>query len=528
MSVTQLTDEEIVAKLKHLKELKEKYEEKEAGLTAQDLEVRAMCEASVINFSRHAWNILEPKSREMKTGWALDAMAEHLTAVTNGEINRLVISVPPGFMKSMMTKIFWPAWEWGPQKRPDIRYVTAAYADHLSMRDARKMKLVITSDWYQKLWPHVRLSSDQAQKSNFHNDANGFMLGTSVGGLGTGERGDRFICDDPNSVKDAESKLVRDGTNQWFLEVVPTRLNSEESAILVIQQRTNEDDVTGTILEKGLPYVHLSIPMEMDMGRKCTTSIGWEDPRTKEGELAWPERFPQHVVDELKNTLGVYASSAQLQQAPSPRGGGIIRREWWVLWEDIWFPPMELVVIAVDTAYSEKQEADFSAAVVLGVYRDQYDLPKIMLMSAWQERLGLNDLVLKLAATSKKYKADRLLIEAKASGISVGQEIKRMFGQEVFGVTMINPKGDKTARLQSVEPLFAAGMIFAPDKAYADMVIDQVTKFPKSKNDDLCDALSCGIRWLRDNGLMARREEREADLASRQQHRSPTEALYDI
>lgn len=537
----ELREQRLLKEIEEHNLLLEILHDQEAGITQEDRDIRAACESSIIDFARYSWNILEPRSREFKTGWVIDGIAEHLTAITDGEINRLLISVPPGFMKSMLTKIFWPAWEWGPCGLPETRYVTASYADHLSMRDARKMKMLITNPWFTRLWPHVILSSDQAQKANFHNTSNGFMLGTSVGGVGTGERGDRVIIDDPNSVKEAESKVVRESTNQWFLEVVPTRLNSEESSIMVIQQRTNEADVTGTILDNDLPYVHFSIPMEFEYGRKCSTVLGWEDPRKEEGELAWPERFPRNIVDELKKTLGPYATAAQLQQSPAPRGGGIIKREYWqpfVPGPDGFFPLMEMIIAVADTAYTEKEEADYSACVVMGVYRDNMDLPKIMIMGAWQERLALNALVNKLAATAKRFKVDRLIIENKATGISVEQEIRRLFQNDIFGLTLLNPKGDKIARLMAVEPLFAENIVYVPyikdsegniyPRDWVEMLISQVTSFPKSKNDDLVDCISAGIRWLRDYGLIVRREERAVDLQRRSMHTSHKEPLYDI
>ncbi len=178
---------------------------------------------------------------------------------------------------------------------------------------------------------------------------------------------------------------------------------------------------------------------------------------------------------------------------------------------------------------------------VWGIYRDKYDLPKIMLMYAWKDRVQLHSLVHEIAKICKKYKADKLIIEGKASGISVAQEIRRLFTNEEWGIQLINPKGDKLARLMSVEPLFSGsvvsgskdtektsgGLVFAPEKAWADMVITEVEKFPKAKHDDLTDTVSMALKFLRENGLAVRREEREVDLERQMMHTGHSEPIYD-
>lgn len=283
------------------------------------------------------------------------------------------------------------------------------------------------------------------------------------------------------------------------------------------------------------------IPMEHDSDRHCTTSIGFSDPRIEDGELMWPDRIDRKALTALKTKLGDFGASGQLQQAPVPKGGGIIKDSWWqpyIPGSDGFFPPMEYIIASCDTAYTEKTENDYSTCIIIGVYRDQYDLPKIMVMNAWQARLGLNALVNKIAETAKRFKVDRLIIENKASGISVSQEMRRLFGNEIFGIVMNDPKGDKVARLMAVEPLFAEGIVHVPyiqdsdgtihSREWIDMLIKQVTGFPKASHDDLVDALSQGIKHLRDNGLIVRRVERDIDLERRMEHRGQKLPLYDV
>lgn len=469
-------------------------------------EDRERCESSLMEFVRETWHVIEPAT-PLVSGWAMDAICEHLEAVTDGHIRRLLINVPPGSSKSLLANVFWPAWEWA--MFPHLRYVTFSYAAHLTERDNRRFRDVIQSQAYQRLFKH-RFRLDKKGEEYVSNSMKGFKLATSVGGVGTGERGDRVILDDPHNVKEAESETVRNATVEWFASAMSNRLNNmEKSAIVTIMQRVNEGDVSGYILDKGLQYEHLMIPAEYENLRHSQTSIGWSDPRSVEGNSFWPERFSFDVLEEQKHLMGPYGYAGQYQQRPEPKGGGIIKRDWWQTWDEQAFPPMDYIMAYVDTAYTEKTMNDPSAMTVWGVFSQDpiaqvaqimngagrvtqarsytETIPRVMLMGAWTERLEFHALTEKVAATARKFKCDRVLIENKASGISVAQELQRVYGHEDFGVELNDPKSqDKTSRLYSVQHLFSDGMIFAPDRSWADMVITQVGAFPAARHDDLC------------------------------------------
>jgi len=462
---------------------------------------------------------------------------------------------------SLAVGVFWPAWEWGPLDRPNLRYVCVSHSQELAVRDNMRMRRLVTSDWYRERWPNVVLTSDQNQKTKFETTATGFRQAAAAGSI-TGSRGDRVIVDDPHSVEGAGSDQQRQSTIDWFLEAVPTRLNNpDSSAIVVVMQRLHEDDVSGVILDKGLGYDHLMLPMRFDPTRAFPTRIGFMDPRETPGELLFPARFPESVVARDEKVMGPYATAGQFQQEPAPRGGGIIKREWWQLYAEPVFPDMSYIIASLDTAYTTKTENDFSALTVWGVFTgaramfasrwqtaggrlqesdeaaqrfddalrvktravtEGGDLPRVMLMTAWAERLELHDLVAKVAKTCRAMKIDRLLIENKASGYSVAQELRRLFGHEDWAVQLVDPKGrDKLARLYSIQHLFAEGMVYAPDKAWADIVIQQVSVFPKGKHDDLVDAASMGLRHLRDIGTLTRAPEWAADMSESLVHTGP-------
>jgi len=281
--------------------------------------------------------------------------------------------------------------------------------------------------------------------------------------------------------------------------------------------------------------------MRYEPERSFHTVIGWKDPRKEAGELLWPERFGEKEVEGLEREMGPYKAAGQLQQRPEPKGGGVIKREWWQLFEGEKFPALDYVIAALDTAYTTKTENDFSALTVWGVFSggDQKALatrvfgrnsetisiiqrtyteehPKVMMLFAWQERLELHDLVIKVQESMKQFKVDKLLIENKAAGISVAQEIRRLYGHEDFAVQLVDPKSqDKLARLYSVQHLFAEGLIYAPDRQWADQVITQATVFPRGKHDDLVDTVSMALRHLRELGLLVRGVEYTADLENK-------------
>lgn len=523
----------------------------------QEIE-RVRCERSLATFLTKAWRYIDPAPFEI--GMPIEAVAEHLQAVADGEIRNLIINIPPRCCKSSLTSVAFPAWVWAQpvdEKNPSqtsgpgVQFLTGSYAFNLATRDAVKSRRLITSPWYQKHWgKRFRLTSDQNTKVRYDNDKGGYRLITSVEAQVTGEGGNIIIIDDPNAAQEAFSEATIQTTIDWWDNAMSTRLNDARTgAYVVIQQRLSEEDLTGHILSKDMGnWTHLCLPMRFEKERSFITSIGWEDPRTEEGQLLWEERFGEKEVKELEGKLGgPWAVAGQLQQRPEPKGGGVIKREWWKLWEAPQYPPMDFIVAFLDSAYTEKAENDPSAMTVFGVYSGDIvarneklgrigtersyspSSPRAMMMYAWSKRLELHQLVQEVAQTCKMMKVDKLLIENKAAGHSVAQELRRLFAHEDFMVQLIDPKSqDKLSRLYSIQHLFAEGMISAPDKTWAEMTITQVGTFPKGKHDDLVDCVSGCLRHLRDLGLLARGPEITAELQEAMQYQGPApKPLYE-
>lgn len=280
---------------------------------------REACRRSLVTFTKRSWHVLEP-GQPYVHGWHMDAIAEHLEAISSGQIKRLLINIPPGTMKSMSCAVFWPAWEWGPRGNPSMRFIGASHEENLAIRDNVKMRRLIQSPWFQRLWP-TKMAGDQNAKTYFENEKTGWRQACPVGSM-TGRRGDRVLWDDPHSAEDAHSAAALGEANRIFRETLPTRLNSpEDSAIIIVMQRLSTKDVSGLILAEDLGYDHLCLPMEYEGPRKAT-SIGFIDPRRTEGDLLFPARFSREVVDRDKKVMGAYAVAGQLQQRPAPKVGG--------------------------------------------------------------------------------------------------------------------------------------------------------------------------------------------------------------
>ena len=573
----------------------------------RDIE-RANCEESLYEFMVAAWKYVDPNP--FVHGWPLEAVAEHLQAVCDGDIRRLIINIPPRCSKSSMTSVAFPAWVWAqrhdsPTSGPGVQFLTASFAQQLSLRDSVKTRRLLDSPWYQSLWgERFALTSDQNTKGRFDNNKGGTRLSTSVGSALTGEGGNIIIVDDPNAAQEAFSEATIQTTIEWWDSALSTRINdAKRGAFIVIQQRLAEDDLTGHILSKDVgDWTHLCLPMKYEWTRHSVSITGWNDPRgcdddgeplvlvdangrriprdsaakdeltdKREGTLLWPERFGPKEIDLLERQLGPFAAAGQLQQRPEPAGGGVIKTDWWQPWELESYPPFDYIIASLDTAYTTKTENDFSAMTVWGVFsatmseassnfvgrsgkresqRDREAMfdeamrvknmtagmggsdstPRVMLMYAWQARLELHELVSKVEQTARRMKVDKLIIENKAAGHSVAQEIRRLYNNADFAVQLVDPKAqDKLARLYSVQHLFAEGMVHAPDHSWAQEVITQTSQFPKGKHDDLVDTVSMALRHMRELGMLTRQQERVTEMENMKRYtgKQPT-PLYPV
>lgn len=469
-------------------------------------------EGSLIDFAKQAWHVLEPTT-DLKWGWALDAICDHLMAVTDGDITRLLMNVPPGSMKSLLTSVFWPAWEWGPQQLTGMRYLSTAHKQDLAVRDNMKCRRLIQSTWYQERWP-IKLVGDQNAKTKFENASTGFREAMSFTGM-TGSRGDRVILDDPLSVDAAKSDAELSAAESTFREALPTRVNNDKSAIVVIMQRLHERDTSGIILKEKLGYEHLCIPMRYEKARRCHTTIGFTDPRKEDGELFFPERFPEKSVVLLEKTLGEYGAAGQLQQRPSPPGGGILKVAHFQLWPKAWeVPRFEYVVQSYDCAFTEKTSGDPTACTVWGVFNER-GKRGAMLLDAWSEHMGYPKMRKKVIddwhavygkhEQSKGAKADIVLVEKKASGQSLLQDLR---AANIPAMPYDPGSVDKPNRAHQVAPILELDCLYIPESSkepgefvvWARPFVLECEQFPNAEHDDYVDTFTQAMILLRDQG----------------------------
>ena len=242
---------------------------------------------SLKEFTKNSWQSIEP-NRQFYDNWHIDAISEHLQAVVEGDIKRLIINIPPRHMKSITVAVALPAWTW--TRDPEKRFLYASYAGSLSIRDSVKCRRLIDSQWYQYYFgDKFNLTSDQNQKQRFENDKTGHRIATSVDGALTGEGGDIIVIDDPHNVREAESSTVREGVLEWWDQAMQTRLNDPKTgAFVLIMQRVHENDLTGHILGNEFnAWDHLCLPARYEKKHPTPTrsSLGFKDPRREEGEL---------------------------------------------------------------------------------------------------------------------------------------------------------------------------------------------------------------------------------------------------
>lgn len=491
MLARQLTDREYLALLdeRARREVVRRSEADRRRVAENQQQIRERCR-TLSGFVREAWHVLEPANPYIH-GWHVDAICEHLEAITSGQINRLLINVPPGTMKSLLSGVFWPAWEWGPIGRPATRIIGSSYSEDYAKRDNRRMRDLVQSEWYQALWPTELV---RAGEMAFSNAATGFRQGIPFSRL-TGGRGDRVIIDDPHSVDGAESEAERTATVRTFRESVPTRLNDPaRSAIVVIMQRLHEQDVSGTILSLKLSYEHLMLPMEFEPERRCSTSIGFTDPRTHEGDLLFPERFPRVVVERDKVPMGSYAVAGQFQQRPAPRSGGMFQRGDFEIVDALPAKPGRRVR-AWDFAASKPKpgkQPDWTVGLLMtridGVFyvidlrRDRWspaEVEKNLKNTASQDGVAVTI---------------RMPQDPGAAGKADAETKVRLLAGYAAIVKPVT--GDKATRAKPASAQAEAGNVKLVRAPWNDVFLNEICSFPNAQFDDQVDALADALNEL--------------------------------
>jgi predicted phage terminase large subunit-like protein len=466
------------------------------------------CQASFRLFVQKAWPVIEPVTRFV-AGWHIDAICDGLQAASRGEIDRLLINVPPRHMKSIAVSVLWPAWIW--TTTPHTRFLTASYGANLAERDAVRSRDLLRSCWYQERWPEIELKSDVNRTNRYENTHTGYRIATSVGGEATGEGGDVIIIDDPHKFEEAMNESARARVLDWHDGTLGFRFNDPKNGIeIVVMQRLHERDLCGHLLERG-GYTHLCLPARYEPAHPFV----WpHDPRSKEGDLLWPAHIPEPALTRIEQTMGSFRAAGQLQQRPAAPEGELLKRAWWQF-----YPPENLnqdrismlprfhhIVSSWDTAFEDKTSSDYVVGQVWGIHG-----PDRYLLYSYRRHANLNATK---AAMRTAYSwveerwpraAHTILIEKSANGAEIIAALKR----ELTGVLAVTVSTDKITRAIAASPPLESGNVYLPGHATPEIpagyqapdwvanLIEEAATFPNGKHDDQVDAFSQAINWAR-------------------------------
>jgi predicted phage terminase large subunit-like protein len=449
-------------------------------------------ETSLYSFVRAAWHVIEPGC-DFVQGRHIQAITEHLEAVSRGELTRLLINVPYRSCKSISVSVMWPAWTWA--NAPAHQWLCFSHSERLATRDTRKMRLLVESQWFQDRWP-ITFARDQNQKTRFENDSMGMRIAAGFTSAATGEGGDTLLIDDPMDFDDAMSDVRRDRTNQIYDEKIATRLNNpKQGAIVGIGQRLHEQDWFGHVLETG-EWEHLVIPMRYEMGHpfQKTTCLGWTDWRNSDGELMWPERVPENVVKREESRLGEHGASGQLQQRPSPRGGSLFKRDWVQLVDEL---PKETVATVryYDCAATTSKTSDYTAGVKASVTPEGVVYIEDVFRGRWSpaER---DDVIKTTTALDGKQCYFFIEQEPGASGVSLIAHYVRLL--RGYAVRPHRVDKAKEIRAQPVASYMEAGNVKILKAHWTQEFLDELLCFPAGAHDDMVDATSGAYNMLMD------------------------------
>lgn len=442
-------------------------------------------------FVELAWDQAETAEHVIEPHEAV--VCAHLQAVYEGRILRLLINIPPGLTKSLLTNVFFPAWIW--TMNPKFKIGCVSNDESLTLRDARKCRALIESDWYRARWPEVKLIGDSNKLSEFTTQQGGVRCSFTVRQQITGWHFDMVLLDDLHK---PQSFTVGDGTKEaeyvrsWYTETLPSRFLDQKTARkVIIMQRLAENDIAGHVLENDEGYEHLMLPMEYEPERKFKTSLA-TDWRTEPGELLAPIRYPREVVDNLKATFANNRiTSSQFQQNPIPGEGSVFKASWF---ENRYteLPDRLQIFHSVDATFKKAETSDFVAITTWGALAGEFFLVDGLCL-----RMGFVETVkaVKRAIAKWGYYTS-LLIEAKANGDAIVDQL------ETDGVQRIVPiqpgAYGKQTRAHAVTGLLESGAVYFPkhEPPWWDEYLRQMLYFPAGKHDDYVDSTTQALSYM--------------------------------
>jgi predicted phage terminase large subunit-like protein len=443
-------------------------------------------------FVKQVFRTLNPDT-EYVHNWHIDAINAHLKALESGEFRKLIINIPPRSMKTISTTVAWVAWLIG--HNPARKFMLATYSSSLAQRNMTDLKKVLNSLWFKQCFPNFAIDSVQDTKKKILTTKGGHVISGSFGSKDyTGEGADYIIVDDPHDPQMAQSQADRPKANEWFTGTLVNRLNDKtKGIILVVMQRLHEDDLTGHLLAKANWAQHLCLAAKSE--ETTTIECGKFKKIFKKDELLDPIRLSQDILDELKKTMTSLAFAGQYQQTPVPQDGGILKKSWWRKWKNADnLPDCDYVIQTVDTAFKDTEAADSSVIQTWGIFTctglDGEDRPACILLDSESGQWQYPDLKAAMLKSYKIHRPDKVIIEDKASGQSLIQDLRRMR----LPITRFKVENNKVYRAHMASIVLEKGHVFYVEKDWAERVRAQCSIFPNGLHDDEVDAAT--ISWL--------------------------------
>ena len=468
-------------------------------LRLKQLQALEHASSSFLTFAKYMWPeaILSEHHKRM---------ANAFDRIISGRLKRLIVNMPPRHTKSEFASYLLPAYAMG--REPRSKIIQATHNGELAVRFGRKVRNLMDTDRYKEVYQKVSLQADSKAAGRWETNAGGEYFAVGVGGAMTGRGADLLIIDDPHSEQDALSELALDNAWEWYTSGPRSRLQPG-GAVVVVMTRWGMKDLTARLIKSQVE----------------PKSDQWEviefpailNEHTEDEKPLWPSYWSLEELQKVRATLSVQKWQSMYQQQPTNDEGAILKRDWWRIWEHDYTPELEYVIQSYDTAYSKKETADYSAITTWGVFFPSADEgAAIILLDVKKGRWDFPELKRVARAQYDHWRPDNVLIEAKATGTSLQQELRRVG----IPVTTYSPGGrkknqDKIARANAVAPVFESGMVWAPQTKWAEELIEECAAFPKGDNDDLVDSTVQAISRFRAGNFVALDDD-EADEPSTQ------------
>ena len=460
----------------------------------KDLKKQEDCKDNYLEFVKASWpGFIEGKHHEM--------MGNAFERVARGQLKRLIINMPPRHTKSEFASFHLPAWFLG--QFPDKKVIQTAHTAELAVGFGRKVRNLVGSQDYQKIFPGVKLQQDSKAAGRWNTSEGGEYFAIGVGGAVTGKGADLLIIDDPHSEQEGQSvdASVFDRTYEWYTSGPRQRLQPGGS-IVIVMTRWHKRDLTGQILKSSV---------------QRSGADEWEvielPAILPSGNPLWPGFWSLDELEKLRSELPVSKWSAQYQQDPTSEQGAIIKREWWKRWTEGSPPSCEFIIQSWDTAFLKKQRSDYSACTTWGVFytsdNSGRDQANIILLDAFKARMEFPELKQRAFDEWKRWKPDAFIVEGKAAGMPLIFEL-RSIGIPVQEYTP-SRGNDKIARVNAVSDLFASGTIWCPERRFAEEVIEEFASFPSGDHDDLVDSSTQALIRFRQGGFIPLRSDDDDD-----------------